>query len=50
MQIDGYGKFDLENDRHLPLSMCKNEISKEEFLSAISGFEKHFADTLKPCR
>lgn len=50
MQIDGNGKVDLENDRHLPLSMCQNEISKEEFLSAVSGFEKHIADALEPCR
>lgn len=50
MQITGRGTFELEQDRHLPLSICKNEISREEFLSAVSGFEQHIADTLEPCR
>ena len=50
MQITGHGTFELEQDPHLPLSMCKNEISREEFLSAVSSFEQHIADTLKPCR
>jgi hypothetical protein len=30
--------------------MCTNEITKEAFLSAIGGFEKHFLDTLELCR
>lgn len=50
IQVDGYGKFELEYDRHLPLSICNNEISREEFLSAVGDFEKHISDTLEPYR
>lgn len=49
MQIDSYGKFDVENEEHLPLSICNNEIDKEEFLSAVRGFEQHFANMIKLC-
>lgn len=50
LQIDGNGKVDLENDRHLPLSMCENEITKSAFLSAVGVFENHIAKILEPCR
>lgn len=50
VQLEPYGTLELHNERHLPISMCTNEISKEEFLSAVGGFEKHFADTIELCR
>lgn len=50
IQLEAYGTLEIQNDRHLPLSMCTKEISKKAFLSAIKGFEKHIADTLQSCR
>lgn len=50
IQLEPYGSLELQNDRHLPLSLCKNEITKEDFLSAVGSLEKHFVDTMELCR
>lgn len=50
IQKDCEGQVTIEPSHNLPVSMCKNEISKEEFLSALGGIENHIAKMLLPTR
>jgi hypothetical protein len=50
LQIEAYDRLEIAKEQDLPLSMCTNEIAKEDFLNALANFEHYIADTLNICR
>ena len=50
IQYTSDNRFEIQEERLLPLSLCEHEITKEDFLSTIVSFEKHIEDIFNICK